>query len=142
MHSYFPAVDKEDIMPPVPALTRYRRESGIKAFVKKEFTDPKLPDARWSTDVNVLTTPTLCVQLNTLYVSAINSNPFDYVFFCFFWAFNPLERKGERKELGEKSRFQFILVFFFLISLSSYFLVNSICSFFQSFLSQWIDYLM
>ncbi|KAK6163086.1 hypothetical protein DH2020_002927 [Rehmannia glutinosa] len=59
--------DKEDIIPPVPTLTRYRRESGIKAFVKKELTDPRLSDVRKSSEINVLTTPTLCVQLNTLY---------------------------------------------------------------------------
>ncbi|KAL3814736.1 hypothetical protein ACJIZ3_016004 [Penstemon smallii] len=59
--------DKEDIIPPVPTLTRYAKESGIKAFVKKELTDPRLPDVRKSSDINVLTTPTLCVQLNTLY---------------------------------------------------------------------------
>ncbi|KAI7738935.1 hypothetical protein M8C21_031821, partial [Ambrosia artemisiifolia] len=46
-----------------------RRESGIKAFVKKELNDPRLPDMRKSRDINILTTPTLCVQLNTLYVS-------------------------------------------------------------------------
>lgn len=66
---YSTAADKEDIIPPVPTLTRFRRESGIKAFVKKELTDPRLPDVRKSNDINVLTTPTLCVQLNTLYVS-------------------------------------------------------------------------
>lgn len=73
------AVSKEDIIPPVPILTRYRRESGIKAFVKKELNDSRqLNDPRHmrkSRDINVLTTPTLCVQLNTLYVSLIfNSN--------------------------------------------------------------------
>ncbi|KAG6408528.1 hypothetical protein SASPL_131541 [Salvia splendens] len=44
--------DKEDIIPPVPTLTRFRRESGIKAFVKKELTDPTLPDVRKSNDIN------------------------------------------------------------------------------------------
>ncbi|KAL0464252.1 UNVERIFIED_CONTAM: protein unc-13 [Sesamum latifolium] len=66
--------DKEDIIPPVPTLTRYRRESGIKAFVKKELTDPRLPEVRKSNDVNVLTTPTLCVQLNTLYYAISQLN--------------------------------------------------------------------
>ncbi|KAI3681063.1 hypothetical protein L6452_35845 [Arctium lappa] len=65
---------KEDIIPPVPILTRYRRESGIKAFVKKELTDPRLPDMRKSRDINVLTTPTLCVQLNTLYYGISHLN--------------------------------------------------------------------
>lgn len=66
--------DKEDIIPPVPPLTRYRRESGIKAFVKKELTDPRLPDVRKTNEINVLTTPTLCVQLNTLYYAISQLN--------------------------------------------------------------------
>ncbi|KAG8391105.1 hypothetical protein BUALT_Bualt01G0153200 [Buddleja alternifolia] len=66
--------DKEDIIPPVPTLTRYRRESGIKAFVKKELTEPRLPDVKKSSDINVLTTPTLCVQLNTLYYAISQLN--------------------------------------------------------------------
>ncbi|KAG6424824.1 hypothetical protein SASPL_115244 [Salvia splendens] len=66
--------DKEDIIPPVPILTRFGRESGIKAFVKKELTDPRLPDVRKSNDINVLTTPTLCVQLNTLYYAISQLN--------------------------------------------------------------------
>lgn len=61
---------KEDLIPPVPILTRYKKEAGIKAFVKKEIYDPRLPDERRSTEINVLTTPTLCIQLNTLYVSS------------------------------------------------------------------------
>lgn len=64
------AASKEDLIPPVPILTRYRKEAGIKAFVKKELFDPRLPDERRSTEITVLTTPTLCVQLNTLYVSS------------------------------------------------------------------------
>lgn len=78
-----PAADKEDIIPPVPALTRYRKESGIKAFVKKELTDSRLPDVRKSSDINVLTTPTLCVQLNTLYVSSSLKifPPYGHIFF-------------------------------------------------------------
>ncbi|XP_059652029.1 protein unc-13 homolog isoform X2 [Cornus florida] len=58
---------KEDIIPPVPILTRYKKEIGIKAFVKKELIDPRLPDVRRSCEINILTTPTLCVQLNTLH---------------------------------------------------------------------------
>ncbi|KAK1374115.1 Transcription elongation factor like [Heracleum sosnowskyi] len=58
---------KEEIIPPVPILTRYRKEVALKVFVKKELHDPRLPDMRKSSEINVLTTPTLCVQLNTLY---------------------------------------------------------------------------
>ncbi|KAL2898224.1 Protein unc-13-like protein [Bienertia sinuspersici] len=59
---------KEDLMPAVPILTRYRKEAGIKAFVKKEFLDhQKHPEERKSSDISVLPTPVLCVQLNTLH---------------------------------------------------------------------------
>lgn len=61
---------KEDLIPPAPILTRYKKEAGIKAFVKKELFDHRLTDEKRSTDINVLTTPTLCVQLNTLHVSS------------------------------------------------------------------------
>ncbi|PIN14077.1 hypothetical protein CDL12_13314 [Handroanthus impetiginosus] len=66
--------DKEDIIPPVPTLTRYKKESGIKAFVKKELTDQRLPDIRKSSEINVLPTPTLCVQLNTFYYAITHLN--------------------------------------------------------------------
>lgn len=57
-------------MPPVPILTRYRKEAGIKAFVKKELLDhQKILEERKPSDISVLPTPVLCVQLNTLYVS-------------------------------------------------------------------------
>lgn len=59
--------NKEDIVPPVPILTRYSREHGINALLKKETKEAKLPDVRKSSEINVLTTPMLCVQLNTLH---------------------------------------------------------------------------
>nr|GMD67594.1 protein unc-13 homolog isoform X2 [Ipomoea batatas] len=62
--------NKEDIVPPIPILTRYSREHGIKAFVKKELRDSKLSDSRKFGDVNILATSTLCIQLNTLHVSS------------------------------------------------------------------------
>lgn len=75
------AASKEDLIPPVPILTRYKKEAGIKAFVKKELMDPRLPDERKSSEINVQTTPTLCVQLNTLYVSTwLQASPF----LCFY----------------------------------------------------------
>ncbi|MBA0864880.1 hypothetical protein Goshw_006939 [Gossypium schwendimanii] len=46
---------KDDLIPPLPVLTRYRREAGIKAFVKKELFDSRLPDQRR------LKLPTFCV---------------------------------------------------------------------------------
>ena len=53
----------------MPILTRYKKEAGIKAFVKKELFDARVPDETKPNEITVLTTPTLCVQLNTLYVS-------------------------------------------------------------------------
>ncbi|KAF8403660.1 hypothetical protein HHK36_011764 [Tetracentron sinense] len=41
-----PAASVEDLIPPVPILTRYKKEVGIRAFVKKEVIDPRLPDER------------------------------------------------------------------------------------------------
>ena len=61
---------KEDLIPPVPILTRYRKEAGIKAFVKKELFDTRAPDETITSEISVLETKTLCVQLNTLYVSS------------------------------------------------------------------------
>ncbi|CAK9316420.1 unnamed protein product [Citrullus colocynthis] len=65
---------KEDLVPPPPFLTRYKKEAGIKAFVKKEKFDSKMSGERRSTEINVLTTPTLCVQLNTLYYAISQLN--------------------------------------------------------------------
>lgn len=67
-------VNKEDLIPHVPALTRYRKESGIKSFVKKEVTDFKLTDVRSSSQINVLSVPKLCVRLNTLYYAITQLN--------------------------------------------------------------------
>jgi hypothetical protein len=64
------AAAKEDLIPPVPILTRYRKEAGIKAFVKKELFDSRMPEEIKSNEINVPATATLCVQLNTLYVSS------------------------------------------------------------------------
>uniref|UniRef100_M1BWB7 PATROL1-like C-terminal domain-containing protein n=1 Tax=Solanum tuberosum TaxID=4113 RepID=M1BWB7_SOLTU len=61
--------NKEDIVPPVPILTRHSRESGIKAFVKKELKDTRIPDVLKSVEIDVAATSTLCVQLNSLHVS-------------------------------------------------------------------------
>ncbi|KAI4370470.1 hypothetical protein MLD38_018823 [Melastoma candidum] len=58
---------KEELIPPEPVLTRYKKEAGIKAFVKKELFDPKLTDERQSVEINLRTTSTLCVQLNSLH---------------------------------------------------------------------------
>jgi hypothetical protein len=70
--SFWLTASKEDLIPPVPILTRYSREAGIiKAFVKKELFDTRVLEREETRprDISVLTTPILCVQLNTLYVS-------------------------------------------------------------------------
>lgn len=71
---------KEDLVPPEPVLTRYRKEAGIKAFVKKEILDPRMSEERRSSEINILTTAALCVQLNTLHVSVLTS---PFIFFIF-----------------------------------------------------------
>ncbi|CAK7336489.1 unnamed protein product [Dovyalis caffra] len=65
---------KEDLIPPVPILTRYRKEAGIKAFVKKELFDSRMPEEIKSKEINAPATATLCVQLNTLYYAISQLN--------------------------------------------------------------------
>ncbi|XLR35960.1 hypothetical protein S83_063860 [Arachis hypogaea] len=66
---------KEDLTPPVPILTRYKKEVGIKAFVKKELFDARMPEEPTRTnEISVLATSTLCVQLNTLYYAISHLN--------------------------------------------------------------------
>ncbi|XP_055817043.1 protein unc-13 homolog [Solanum dulcamara] len=66
--------NKEDIVPPVPILTRYSREHGIKAFVKKELKDTRIPDVLKSVEIDVAATSTLCVQLNSLHYAISQLN--------------------------------------------------------------------
>lgn len=78
-----PAGSKEDLIPPMPILTRYKKEHGIKAFVKKEVTDFSLLDERRSNEINLLSTSKLCVRLNTLHVSLLS-----YLFLnTIYWVF-------------------------------------------------------
>lgn len=65
-----PAVNKEDLIPPEPILTRYKKESGIKAFVKKEVAEIRVTEDKKSSQISSLTTVKLCVRLNTLHVSS------------------------------------------------------------------------
>lgn len=67
-------VDKQDLIPPVPILTRYKKESGMKAFAKKKVVDPRLPDDRRSSQINVLSTSKLCVRLNSLHYAIFHLN--------------------------------------------------------------------
>lgn len=61
---------KDDLVPPVPVLTRYKKETAIKVFVKKELFESKLPEERRSINIDVPATAMLCVQLNTLHVTS------------------------------------------------------------------------
>jgi hypothetical protein len=62
--------DKADLILPPPGLTRYKKEVAIKAS-KKKGGDPRDPDERRSSEINMLTTATLCIRLNTLHVSVL-----------------------------------------------------------------------
>ncbi|KAJ8529343.1 hypothetical protein K7X08_036178 [Anisodus acutangulus] len=66
--------NKEDVVPPVPILTRYSREHGLKAFVKKELKDTRIPDVLKSVEIDVVATSTLCVQLNSLHYAISQLN--------------------------------------------------------------------
>ncbi|OMO87254.1 hypothetical protein COLO4_20721 [Corchorus olitorius] len=95
---------KDDLVPPLPVLTRYRKEAGIKAFVKKELFDSRLPDQRRSIEINVLTTPTLCVQLNTLYYAISQLNKLeDSIWERWTWKM-PQDKIYIGKSLDDKSK--------------------------------------
>ncbi|KAM2004381.1 hypothetical protein ACFX15_027837 [Malus domestica] len=94
---------KEDLIPPVPILTRYRKEAGIKAFVKKELFDPRLPDERRSTEISFRTTPTLCVQLNTLYYAISQLNKLEDSIWE-RWTKKKPRQKLIKKSIDEKSK--------------------------------------
>jgi hypothetical protein len=70
LFSGFLTGDKADLILPPPGLTRYKKEVAIKAS-KKKGGDPRDPDERRSSEINMLTTATLCIRLNTLHVSVL-----------------------------------------------------------------------
>ncbi|CAN6218395.1 unnamed protein product [Urochloa humidicola] len=97
-----PLVDKEDLVPPVPVLTRYKKELGIKAFVKK-VQEVKTVDERKAAEITQLTMPKLCVRLNSLYYGisqlskledSINER----------WARKKTENINIRRSTSEKSK--------------------------------------
>ncbi|RLN34181.1 uncharacterized protein C2845_PM03G03350 [Panicum miliaceum] len=98
-----PLVDKEDLVPPVPVLTRHKKELGIKAFVKKEVQEVKTVDERKAAEITQLTIPKLCVRLNSLYYGisqlskledSINER----------WARKKTEKINIRRSTSEKSK--------------------------------------
>ncbi|XP_058226009.1 protein unc-13 homolog isoform X1 [Rhododendron vialii] len=94
---------KEDLIPPVPILTRHKKELGIKAFVKRELHDPRLPDVRTSTEITVLTTPTLCVQLNTLHYGISQLNKLEDSIWD-RWTRKRTQEKLVKRSIDENSR--------------------------------------
>ncbi|GAB4832155.1 Protein unc-13 [Ancistrocladus abbreviatus] len=93
----------EDLIPPVPVLTRYRKEAGFKAFVKKELLDQKLPEEKKSSEIFVLPTPTLCVQINTLYYAVSHLNKLEDSI-SERWLKKKPSEKFSKHSLDEKSR--------------------------------------
>ncbi|KAE9617131.1 hypothetical protein Lalb_Chr03g0032161 [Lupinus albus] len=93
---------KEDLIPPVPILTRYRKESGIKAFVKKELFDTSMPDETTPNEISVRATTTLCVQLNTLYYAISHLNILEDSIWD-RWTSKRSREKPIRKSIDEKS---------------------------------------
>ncbi|KAJ4977919.1 hypothetical protein NE237_008699 [Protea cynaroides] len=97
-------VSKEDLIPPAPVLTRYKKESGIKAFVKKEVIDPRLPDERRSSQINVLSTPKLCVLLNTLYYAISQLNKLEDSIWERWTKKGPRDNFGIKRSVDDKMR--------------------------------------
>jgi hypothetical protein len=101
------AVDKEDLVPPVPVLTRYKKELGIKAFVKKEIPEVRTVDERKASEIVQLTISKLCVRLNSLYVSFFLQL---MLLRCFYleW-YQVLEQFLVHKDLNEKKNIVIVL---------------------------------
>lgn len=95
-------VDKEDLIPPVPVLTRYKKEIGIKAFGRKEVADLKLSNERNFSQINQLTTQNLCVRLNTLYYSVTELNKLEDSI-QERWTMKKLENFHPKRSLSDKS---------------------------------------
>ncbi|XP_004511052.1 protein unc-13 homolog isoform X1 [Cicer arietinum] len=96
---------KENLIPPVPILTRYSKEAGIKAFVKKELFDSRVlePQETRPREISVLTTPTLCVQLNTLYYAINHLNKLEDNIWE-QWTNKRSQEKLLRKSFDDKSK--------------------------------------
>ncbi|KAF5735316.1 hypothetical protein HS088_TW15G00818 [Tripterygium wilfordii] len=94
---------KEDLIPPVPVLTRHKREVGLKAFVKKELFDSKQADERSSSEVNQLTTSTLCVQTNSLHYAVSQLNKLEDSIWE-RWTRKTPHENFLRKSIDEKSK--------------------------------------
>ncbi|XP_020088273.1 uncharacterized protein LOC109710203 [Ananas comosus] len=96
-------VNKDDLIPPVPVLTRYKKEMGIKAFVKKDVAEIRIMDDKKSSEINALTSAKLCVRLNTLYYAITQLNKLEDSIGQ-RWAKKKSETFNARRSLGEKSK--------------------------------------
>ncbi|KAL0872777.1 hypothetical protein Bca101_022482 [Brassica carinata] len=95
---------KDDLVPPVPVLTRYKKEAAIKVFVKKELFESKLPDERWSTNIDVPASAVLCVQLNTLHYAVKSIEQVRRQHMGAMDSKRPREKIVIRKSLVEKTK--------------------------------------
>ncbi|KAK3132926.1 hypothetical protein QOZ80_6AG0529650 [Eleusine coracana subsp. coracana] len=99
-----PIVDKDDLVPPVPVLTRYKKELGIKAFVRKEVhQEVKTVDERKASEITQLTMPRLCVRLNSLYYGVSQLNKLEDSI-NERWARKKTENINIRRSTSEKSK--------------------------------------
>ncbi|XP_010520074.1 PREDICTED: uncharacterized protein LOC104799323 isoform X1 [Tarenaya hassleriana] len=95
---------KDDLVPPAPVLTRYKKEAAIKAFVKKELFDAKQPEERRSINIDVPSTAVLCVQLNTLHYAVSQLSKLEDSIWERWLVKRPREKIVIRKSLVEKSK--------------------------------------
>ncbi|CAH2073776.1 unnamed protein product [Thlaspi arvense] len=99
----FRIVEEDDLVPPVPVLTRYKKEAAIKVFVKKELFESKVPDERRSISIDVPATAVLCVQLNTLHYAVSQLSKLEDSIWERWIAKRPREKIVIRKSMVEKS---------------------------------------
>lgn len=98
------SASKDDLVPPVPVLTRYKKETAIKVFVKKELFDSKHLDERRSINIDVPATAMLCVQLNTLHYAVSQLSKLEDSMWLRWIAKKPREKIVIRKSMVEKSK--------------------------------------
>lgn len=72
LNSFRTAVDKSNLYPPAPPLTRYKETTF--PIIKRKLTEAVVLDDGVNDKLNHLTASKLCVRLNTLQVSAILSS--------------------------------------------------------------------
>ncbi|WOL02939.1 hypothetical protein Cni_G11658 [Canna indica] len=96
-------VNKENLIPSEPVLTRYKKETGIKAFVKKDVSDVRLTEDKKSSQINSLTTRKLCVRLNTLHYAMTQLNKLEDSI-QERWTRKKQENFSIRRSMNEKSK--------------------------------------